>query len=108
MKSPGLYGKDNCMSKISTREVRHVAELARLEFSEDEIEHFTDQLNSILEYMEKLNELDTSGIEPTSHPIPLNTAWREDEARPGIGADRVTGQAPGADADFIVVPKVIE
>lgn len=85
-----------------------MAHLARLEFSEDEIEQFTDQLNSILEYMEKLNELDTSGIEPTSHPIPLPTAWREDESRPGIGGDKITGQAPEADGDFVAVPKVIE
>ena len=85
-----------------------MAHLARLKFSGEEIEQFTRQLNSILEYMEKLNELDTSGIEPTSHPIPLDTAWREDESRPGIGADKIVGQAPESDEDFIVVPKVIE
>ena len=67
--------------KITKEEVDYVAHLARLEFTETEKETFTSQLNEILLYMDKLNEVDTSGVEPLSHAIALNNAFREDEVR---------------------------
>jgi len=85
-----------------------VAHLARLRFSPEKIEQFTAQMNAILEYMEQLAELDTGGIEPTSHPLPLPTAWREDEVKPSLDVEKITSEAPESADDFIVVPKVIE
>ena len=71
--------------KISKQEVEHVAKLARLELSEQEKETLTDQLSNILTYVEKLNELDTDGIEPMSHAVPMENAFRADEVKPSIG-----------------------
>lgn len=96
------------MSKITREEVEHVAVLARLRFSEEKIQQFTRQMNAILEYMEKLNELDTSGIEPTSHAVPLPTAWREDVAVPSMDPEKIAEAAPERADFFVVVPKVIE
>ena len=96
------------MSKITTKEVEHVAQLARLHFSPEKIEQFTRQINSILEYMGKLNELDTKGIEPTSHAVPLPTAWREDRVNPSLDPEKILSGAPERADFFVVVPKVIE
>ena len=96
------------MSKITTREIEHVAQLARLKFSPEKIERLTRQINSILEYMEKLNALDAMGIEPTSHPVPLPTAWREDKIKPSTEPEKILSGAPERADFFIVVPKVIE
>ena len=67
---------------ISKEEVRHVASLARLELSEDEVERFTEQLGAILDAVGKVSELDLEDVEPTSHPLDLVNVWRDDEARP--------------------------
>ncbi len=96
------------MSKITREEVEHVANLARLRFSPDKLEQFTARMNAILEYMEQLNELDTGGIEPTSHAVPLPTAWREDEVKPSLEPEKITSEAPESADDFVVVPKIIE
>ena len=64
---------------VTLKDVKHIAELARLEFSGEELESFTHQLNQILEYVEKLNELDTENVEPLSHPIEGNNIFREDK-----------------------------
>ena len=90
--------------KITDREVLYVAALAHLELTPAEVERFTSQLNGILEYMDQLNELDTSGVEPTSHVLPLSNVLREDEA----GRDEVLANAPQQDRDHFVVPKIIE
>ena len=68
--------------KITKKEVEYVARLARLSLSEAEKEKMTAQLDSILQYMDKLNKLDTKNIEPTSHVLPLNNVWREDMVKP--------------------------
>lgn len=96
------------MSKITKQEVEHVAELARLRFSGEKIGQFTAHMNAILEYMEKLNGVDTKGIEPTSHALPLPTAWREDVAAPSIDPEKIAAGAPERDEFFVVVPKIIE
>ncbi len=96
------------MSKITVKEVEHVAELARLRFSPEKLEQLTSQINSILEYMGKLNELDTKGVEATSHPVSLPTAWRNDEALPGMEPEKILSGAPERADFFVVVPKVIE
>ncbi len=94
--------------KITKAEVEHVARLARLELSAEETETFTGQMDAILAYVEKLNELDTAGIVPTSHAVPMENAFRGDEVRPSIGTDNALANAPDRVDGFFRVPKVIE
>lgn len=94
--------------KISKQEVIDTAELARLEFDESNLEKFTEQLGRILEYIEDLNELNTDGIEPTSHVLELTTPLREDRVNQLITVEQALQNAPEKDEDFLVVPKVIE
>jgi aspartyl-tRNA(Asn)/glutamyl-tRNA(Gln) amidotransferase subunit C len=92
---------------VTIKDVEHVAKLARLQFNEDELKKFTRQLNQILEYMEKLNELDTSNVEPLSHVIELSNVFREDAVRPSYPQAEVLKNAPAHDGKFFKVPKVI-
>jgi aspartyl-tRNA(Asn)/glutamyl-tRNA(Gln) amidotransferase subunit C len=94
--------------RISKEEIEHIASLARLFLSEDEKELFGLQLNSILDYMEKLNELDTRDIEPTSHVLPLSNVMRDDMLRPSISREDATMNAPDHTDKFYRVPKIIE
>lgn len=94
--------------KINKEEVAYVAHLARLEFSEVEIEKFTSQLNDILLYMDKLNEIDTEGQEPLTHATFLENAFRDDLVRPSLSRDDALANAPEERADCFRVPKVIE
>ena len=94
--------------KISEKEVKNTAELARLEFNDQELEMFTDQLGNILEYIDNLNELNTENIEPTSHAIEVNILLREDVVDQKITTNQVTHNAPQIEDDFFIVPKVIE
>lgn len=96
------------MSKISIKEVMHVAHLARLNISEDEAKVLTAQMNDILKYMEKLNELNTDEVVPTSHPLQMSTAWREDEVKPNADFESALANSPEREGNFIVVPRVIE
>jgi aspartyl-tRNA(Asn)/glutamyl-tRNA(Gln) amidotransferase subunit C len=89
---------------ISRDEVLHVAGLARLDLSEDEIERFREQLNAILEAVGKVAELDLSDIEPTAHPLDLINAWAEDEPRPSLSVDEALANAPDREGDFFRVP----
>jgi aspartyl-tRNA(Asn)/glutamyl-tRNA(Gln) amidotransferase subunit C len=94
--------------KITREEVEHVAKLARLALSPEEIDTFTGQMDGILAYVDKLNELNTDGIVPTSHAVPVENAFREDEVRPSIGVDNALANAPDRVEGFFRVPKVIE
>jgi aspartyl-tRNA(Asn)/glutamyl-tRNA(Gln) amidotransferase subunit C len=94
--------------KISSREVEYVANLARLEISDKEQEKFTAQLNDILLYIDKLNELDTTGVEPMSHAIAVTNAFREDTIVDSLGTEQSLANAPDARGEFFRVPKVIE
>lgn len=94
--------------KISKKEVLETAELARLEFEEELLDKFTEQLGSILEHIEDLNELDTDDIEPTSHVLELTTPLREDKVVQLITTSEALKNAPESEDDFFVVPKVIE
>jgi aspartyl-tRNA(Asn)/glutamyl-tRNA(Gln) amidotransferase subunit C len=92
---------------LTKPEVEHIAYLARLQLGTEEIETITQQLNSILGYMEKLSELDTSGIEPTTHTLHLSNAFREDRVLPSLDRDEVLELAPEQGGMAFVVPKVI-
>jgi aspartyl-tRNA(Asn)/glutamyl-tRNA(Gln) amidotransferase subunit C len=94
--------------KITRKEVEHVARLARLELTEEEKVLFTSQLDGILAYVDKLNELNTDGIVPTSHAVPMENAFREDLVIPSIGLDNALANAPDRSGNFFRVPKVIE
>ncbi|SNB47663.1 Asp-tRNA(Asn)/Glu-tRNA(Gln) amidotransferase subunit GatC [Geobacter sp. DSM 9736] len=94
--------------KITKRDVEHVARLARLELAEEEKEIFTGQMDAILAYVEKLNELNTEGIVPTAHAVPVENAFRADRVHEAIGADNALANAPDRVEDFFRVPKVIE
>lgn len=94
--------------KISKEDVIKVSELARLEFKEEEVQKFTEQLGNILEYIEKLNELDTENVEPTSHVLDISTPLREDKVNKMLTIDEVLQNAPESEDDFFVVPQVIE
>jgi aspartyl-tRNA(Asn)/glutamyl-tRNA(Gln) amidotransferase subunit C len=97
-----------CPMKITIADVEHVARLARLELSTGEKCLFADQMDAILGYAEKLNELNTEGILPTSHAVPMENAFREDLVQPSIGVEKALSNAPDPALGFYRVPKVIE
>ena len=94
--------------KIEKQEVEYVAHLARLEFDAGGTERFTSQLNDILLYMEKLNEVDTSGIAPVSSNVSLNNAFREDVVGDSLSHDQALANAPDSRSDCFLVPKIVE
>ncbi|MBI4531946.1 MAG: Asp-tRNA(Asn)/Glu-tRNA(Gln) amidotransferase subunit GatC [Candidatus Latescibacteria bacterium] len=93
---------------VTIRDVEHVIKLARLQFDEEEKGRLTRDLNRILDYVEKLNELDTSDVEPTSHVLPLSNVFREDVVTPSTPRDLLLSNAPSTERGFFKVPKVIE
>jgi len=94
--------------KLTAQEVEYVAHLARLEITPQEKEKFTAQLNDILLYIDKLNQLDTKGVEPLSHAIGVTNAFREDKVVESIGTEKTLANAPDGRGEFFRVPKVIE
>ena len=96
---------------ITKTDVEKIAELARLELTAEETESFTEQLSSILSYIDKLNELDTTDVPPMSHSTTAGGdteyARRDDYSRPGLGQQLATENAPDAEAGYFKVPKVI-
>lgn len=94
--------------KIQRSEVQAVARLARLALKNEELEALTGQMDQLLAYVEKLNELDTTGIEPTSHAVPMENAFRADEVKASLGIEKALANAPQYEDSCFVVPKVIE
>ncbi|NLE29511.1 MAG: Asp-tRNA(Asn)/Glu-tRNA(Gln) amidotransferase subunit GatC [Phycisphaerae bacterium] len=95
-------------NEISEAQVRHVAKLSRLKLTDEQINLYTRQLGAILEYIKKLNELDTTGVEPMAHVAPLRNVLRDDIAGTGMGIDKVLQNAPDSDPPFFKVPRVLE
>jgi aspartyl-tRNA(Asn)/glutamyl-tRNA(Gln) amidotransferase subunit C len=93
---------------ISVADVEYVARLARLELSEVEKSLFAGQMGAILGYVEKLKELNTEGILPTSHAVPMENSFREDLASASIGVENALANSPDRVESFFRVPKVIE
>jgi aspartyl-tRNA(Asn)/glutamyl-tRNA(Gln) amidotransferase subunit C len=89
---------------ISRDEVLHVARLARLELTDDEVERFREQLSEILEAVSKVSELDLSDVPPTAHPLEIANAWAEDEPHECLPLDDVFANAPDRDGDYFRVP----
>lgn len=91
--------------RISRADVEHVATLARLGLSEEEIEEFTGQLGAILEHAAQVSALDTADVPPTAHPLPLLNVFRADDVEPGLDRDEVLREAPATeDGEFRVPP----
>ena len=93
---------------VSREDVEYVARLARIELTEDEKRILTSQLSSILDHIEKLNELDIEGVEPTFHVLDVTNIFREDEVRPSLPTEETLKNAPARDGDFFKVPKILE
>jgi aspartyl-tRNA(Asn)/glutamyl-tRNA(Gln) amidotransferase subunit C len=89
---------------ITRDEVLHVARLARLELTDDEVDRFTEQLSAILEAVAKVSELDLSDVEPTAHPLDLVNVWAEDEPRPSLTVEEALANAPDRHDGFFKVP----
>jgi aspartyl-tRNA(Asn)/glutamyl-tRNA(Gln) amidotransferase subunit C len=94
--------------KLSKQEVEHVAKLARLAITAEETEQYSQQLSNILTYIEKLNALDTSKVEPTSHVLPMKNIFREDEVRPSLPREEILKNSPDCTEEYFRVPKIIE
>ena len=89
---------------ITREEVLHVAKLARLELTDDEVGRLTLELGAILEAVGKVAELDLDDVSPTSHPLSLANSWRDDEPHESLGLDEVFANAPQREADLFRVP----
>jgi aspartyl-tRNA(Asn)/glutamyl-tRNA(Gln) amidotransferase subunit C len=94
--------------RIDADQVRKVAKLGRLELTDAEIEEFTGQLGAILEYVEKMNELDTANVEPLAHCLPISNVFRKDEVKPSLGTEATLANAPERDGPFFKVPKILD
>ena len=92
--------------KIDLQEIYQVARLARLKVTAEEAERLAAQLNRILAYMDKLNELETTAIEPMAHALPLTNAFRADEVKPSLPPEEALANAPQRRDEFFTVPKV--
>jgi aspartyl-tRNA(Asn)/glutamyl-tRNA(Gln) amidotransferase subunit C len=94
-------------ARLSRTDVEHVADLARLALLPDEMEQFTEQLTVILDHAQDVAALDTSGVPPTAHPLPLENVLRADVVRPSLDRDEVLAQAPAAEGAFFRVPRIL-
>ena len=94
--------------KIDEAQVRKVAKLSRLKLTDAEVREFAGQLSAILEYVEKMNELDTDNVEPLAHCLPINNVFREDEVGESLGTEKTLANAPQRDGEFFKVPKILD
>lgn len=93
---------------ISLDNVEHVARLARLSLRDEEKESFLDQLNAILKYADKLNELNTDEVPPTSHVLPIHNVMRDDTVRPSLTMEQIMKNAPEEEEGHFRVPAVLD
>ncbi len=93
---------------ITIQDVEHIAKLAKLTFTQKELEQFTRDLNQIIEYVAKLNELDTTNVEPLSHTTALQNVMRDDTVAPSLPVEQVLANAPSREGNFFKVPKVVK
>lgn len=94
--------------RISREDVQHVARLARLELSAEDLVRMQAELSNILAYIDKLRSVDTAGVPPTSHAVPLTNVMREDEPRPSLPLADMLANAPEPAGDFFRVPRIVE
>ena len=96
------------MPKITRDDVEHVAALAQLSPDEATKDRLLQQMNDILSYMDKLNELDTSGVEPTMHAMPMTNVFRDDAVRPSLDRGQALKNAPKTDGEYFLVPRILD
>jgi aspartyl-tRNA(Asn)/glutamyl-tRNA(Gln) amidotransferase subunit C len=94
--------------RIDEAQVRKTAKLARLELSDAEVEEFAGQLSAILDYVERMNKLNTEGVEPLAHCLPISNVFREDIVKESLGTEKTLANAPQRDGAFCKVPKILE
>lgn len=94
--------------KLNRKDVEHVALLSRLELSETELDKYTGQLDAILEYIDVLNQVDTSAVEPMAHVLEIRNVMRADEVQPSLPREAALQNAPDAEDGFFKVPKIVE
>jgi aspartyl-tRNA(Asn)/glutamyl-tRNA(Gln) amidotransferase subunit C len=93
---------------LTADEVRWVAHLARLELSAAELETMTRQLSAILDYVDQLQQVNTDGVEPLAHPLPIHNVFRDDVPAPSLPVDAALANAPDRRDDFYAVPAVLD
>jgi aspartyl-tRNA(Asn)/glutamyl-tRNA(Gln) amidotransferase subunit C len=93
---------------VAKKDVENIATLARLEFTDEELDQLTQQLGSILDYASQLNELDTDGVKPSPHGVLGSNVFREDVVEPSLSLDQALGNAPDQEDGCFKVPKIIE
>ncbi|MBC7265946.1 MAG: Asp-tRNA(Asn)/Glu-tRNA(Gln) amidotransferase subunit GatC [Anaerosomatales bacterium] len=92
---------------ISESDVRHVALLARLALTDEQVRHLTVELSSILDHVSEIQSLDLAGVEPTAHPFPIRNVTRPDVVRPGLSRERALLNAPEAEDGAFVIPRIV-
>jgi aspartyl-tRNA(Asn)/glutamyl-tRNA(Gln) amidotransferase subunit C len=105
---PEVAVRSGPMASITRADVEHVADLARLHLTDEEIDRMREQLSNILEAVETLRDVDTSHVGPTASVIELENVMRDDDVRPGLGRDAALANAPLRDDPFLRVPTVLE
>lgn len=108
MEFPEHNDLDGEIMKITRKDVETVALLSRLEIPEGDIEKVTGQLNAILEYVDVLNKVETSNVEPTAHVLPLKNVFRQDEVKPSLPRELALSNAPEQEDGYFKVPKIVE
>ncbi len=93
---------------LTAEDVRWVAHLGRLELTEEELQLMTRQLSAIIDYVNQLQQVDTSGVEPLAHPLPIHNIFRADELAPSLPVDAALANAPDRRGDFYAVPAVLD
>lgn len=93
---------------ITKDTVKYVADLARLSFDDESMEKFTQDMEQIIGFADKLSKMDTEGVNPTAHSVPVYNVFRKDEIVPSFPRNEILENAPEKDSEYFVVPKVVE
>lgn len=94
--------------RLTLEQIAHVAQLARLELSEEELSQMEKHINNLMAQFERLQELDTTGVEPTAHSFPVYNVFREDECQPALPQEEILANAPDHRDGCIIVPIIVE
>jgi aspartyl-tRNA(Asn)/glutamyl-tRNA(Gln) amidotransferase subunit C len=94
-------------ARLTSEDVAHVAHLARLDITDDEVARYTEQLAAVLDHAADIAALDLSGVPPTAHPLPISNVFRDDEPEPTLDRDEVLGQAPAVEDGRFKVPRIL-
>lgn len=95
-------------TRIDERQVRHVAHLARLELTDEQVDRLSVELSAILDYVAQLDRVDTEGVEPTAHPLPIRNVLRDDRVSTSLDPQSALANAPDREGTFFRVPKVLD